>query len=152
MPWPAHLPNTAAGKQQLLATYRFSLCPENSASTPPTPQRAQGYTTEKLVQAHLAGAIPIHWGDRLEGQVWNAARVLRLGGEAGGVEEGSAALPNATAELMGRVAALEGSAAAREAFFAQPVLQPGAGAWVNAWCTDFGGMLRAALAKKRRQQ
>jgi len=51
---------------------------------------------------------------------------------------------------MGAVAALEGSAGAREAFFAQPVLAPGAEAWVAGWCHTLGGMLREAVARKRK--
>jgi len=38
-----------------LSQYKFALCFENSSSP--------GYCTEKIVQAYLAGCIPVYWGD-----------------------------------------------------------------------------------------
>jgi len=42
-------------KYDLLSQYKFNLCFENSL--------AEGYVTEKLFQALIAGTIPIYWGD-----------------------------------------------------------------------------------------
>ncbi len=42
-------------KHQFLKKYKFCLAYENSSS--------QGYTTEKLLHAKVAGCIPIYWGD-----------------------------------------------------------------------------------------
>lgn len=38
-----------------LSQYKFALCFENSSSP--------GYCTEKIIQAYLAGCIPVYWGD-----------------------------------------------------------------------------------------
>lgn len=45
----------AQAKRRWLASYRFNLCPENSSH--------KGYLTEKIIQAHASGCIPIYWGD-----------------------------------------------------------------------------------------
>lgn len=90
--------------------------------------------TDKLVHAHMAGTIPVHWGDDLEPQFWNPARVFVLDADGG----------NADA-LAERVYALETDAAARAAFFAEPVLAPGAGAWARTWCADAESLLRQAI-------
>ena len=45
----------AQTKRRWLASYRFNLCPENSSH--------KGYLTEKIIQAHASGCIPIYWGD-----------------------------------------------------------------------------------------
>ena len=42
-------------KHEFLKKYKFCLAYENSSS--------QGYTTEKLLHAKIAGCIPIYWGD-----------------------------------------------------------------------------------------
>lgn len=42
-------------KYDLLSQYKFNLCFENSIS--------EGYVTEKLFQALVAGTMPIYWGD-----------------------------------------------------------------------------------------
>ncbi len=42
-------------KHEFLKNYKFCLAYENSSS--------QGYTTEKLLHAKIAGCIPIYWGD-----------------------------------------------------------------------------------------
>jgi GR25 family glycosyltransferase involved in LPS biosynthesis len=42
-------------KHEFLKKYKFCLAYENSS--------AQGYTTEKLLHAKIAGCIPIYWGD-----------------------------------------------------------------------------------------
>lgn len=58
MPWPPDLPrDTVAGKLALLERFQFNLCPENVD----TPEHS--YVTEKLVEALVAGTIPVYWGD-----------------------------------------------------------------------------------------
>ena len=80
MPWPACLPNNAAGKVAFFRTARFALVPENSV----TPWG--GYTTEKLMHALSSGAVPVYWGDwPPDPNVFNSARVLRFDGTAEGV-------------------------------------------------------------------
>ena len=147
-PWPAGLPNTPAGKQTLLKDYRVSVCPENSRlnavpkrydgafKVPPIGvgygPNATGYVSEKLLQALRAGAVPLYWGDSpVEPGVINDARVLHWG--------------DAGVDAMRTLRAINSSVAAREAFFAQPVLLPGAQAWLEGWCADAGEMLARAL-------
>lgn len=50
-------------KRQFQEDYRFSLAFENSTY--------KGYTTEKIVQAWMAGTIPIYWGDPSVGEQFN---------------------------------------------------------------------------------
>ncbi len=52
-----------ADKRSFLATHRFNLGFENSSS--------HGYTTEKIVDAFLAGTIPIYWGNPEVGRDFN---------------------------------------------------------------------------------
>jgi len=49
------IPQGEQAKYDLLSQYKFNLCFENSL--------AEGYVTEKLFQALIAGTIPIYWGD-----------------------------------------------------------------------------------------
>jgi len=49
------LPQGEQAKYDLLSQYKFNLCFENSLS--------EGYVTEKLFQAFVAGTMPIYWGD-----------------------------------------------------------------------------------------
>jgi hypothetical protein len=42
-------------KIKIINNYKFNICFENSISP--------GYVTEKLLEAKLAGCIPIYWGD-----------------------------------------------------------------------------------------
>lgn len=52
-----------ANKAEFLAKYRFIIAFENTTSS--------GYTTEKLVDAMLAGGVPIYWGNPEVGQEFN---------------------------------------------------------------------------------
>ena len=118
-PWPAGLPQGhLAGKPLFLRRFRFNICPENSLSL--STDAEGGYNTEKLPQALAAGAVPVYWGDAVEREVFNPARILRFNGSF--------------ASVAAAAARLEASAAAADAFFAQPALMPTAQAWVDAWC------------------
>jgi hypothetical protein len=64
--WPSEIPNDGdrgVGKVLLAQRYRFSVQPESTEST------CRGYTTEKLVQGLMGGAVPVYWGDPLDAQV-----------------------------------------------------------------------------------
>jgi hypothetical protein len=63
------------GKIEYLRGYRFTICPENSRT-----RGAGGYNTEKLGQAHHSGAVPIYWGDAIDTEVFNPARVIVFNG------------------------------------------------------------------------
>lgn len=56
-------------KARFLGMYRFNICFENTASP--------GYTTEKLVDALLAGTIPIYWGNPQVGLDFNPRAMIR---------------------------------------------------------------------------
>lgn len=131
-----------ADKVAFLQQYRFNVQPENSRS------RAGGYTTEKVLHALLAGTVPVTWGDAPEPEVFNPARILTLE-EDGSGEAGCGAATGGLepADLMARVRSLESDARARAAFFAEPVLLPGAGAWVRRWCDAGARILRRAIER-----
>lgn len=106
-------------KHAFMSRCRFAVTPENSEGA--------GYVTEKLVHAHLAGVVPVYWGgDGLaaDARVFNPARVLKFS-EAEGM-----------GALQARVLALDTDPLARAAFFAQPLLMPGAEAVVLDLITD----------------
>lgn len=48
-------PEAFSSKRDVLADYRFTIAFENS--------ELPGYTTEKMIDAWLAGSVPIYWGD-----------------------------------------------------------------------------------------
>jgi hypothetical protein len=132
MEWPACLPNTQAGKVEFLRAFRFNICAENSRTA------GGGYHTEKVMHAHLGGAVPVYWGDTpFDGAVWNPARVLIYNGT-----------PESAAALNVTVARLHDDAAFRAAFFAQPVLAPTAQAWLREWAARVDAVLRAALRQR----
>lgn len=56
------------GKHEFLSTHRFTICFENTSSP--------GYTTEKLIDAFLAGTIPIYWGNAQVGLEFNRRAML----------------------------------------------------------------------------
>ena len=129
MEWPAGLPNHHLnGKVEFLRGYRFNLCPENSRT-----RGAGGYNTEKLAHAHLAGAVPVYWGDPIDEAVWNPARVIVFTGS------------NAE-EVVGTMARLESDAGFRDAWFARPVLAGTAAGWMRGWCERAAGLWQMATA------
>ena len=107
-------------KARLLETSRFNICPEN--------REGNGYVTEKLVQAHQAGAIPVYWrgeGRTVEHEVFSQKRILNLG-----------LFENDIARLVDRVRLLEEDAEERKRFFSVPILKPGAQAHVTSVCAE----------------
>jgi hypothetical protein len=58
-------------KLAFLAEHRFTICFENTSSP--------GYTTEKLIDAFLAGTIPIYWGNPMVGEEFNAEALIDAG-------------------------------------------------------------------------
>ena len=56
------------GKMDFIKDYRFVISFENSSSV--------GYTTEKLIEPLLVGAIPIYWGNPAVAKEFNKKRIL----------------------------------------------------------------------------
>jgi hypothetical protein len=125
--WPAALPNHhLRGKVEYLSGFRFTVCPENSRT-----RGSGGYNTEKLAQAHLAGAVPIYWGDAIDTLVFNPARVIFFNDTNGDV-------------VLHTMRRLQDDASFRAAWFKEPILAPTAGAWLEDWCATAAQHFRAA--------
>jgi hypothetical protein len=125
----SHLPS--GGKVEFLSHYKFNICPENSMT--PEGRGPGGYSTEKAPQAFEAGTVPLYWGDALDEGAFNPKRIIRFNGSEEYVEQ--------------TVVALMTDLAARAAFFAEPVLQCGADAWLEAWCDRAADLLADEWAK-----
>lgn len=137
-PWPTDAAGSPLPKRAAAARARFLLCPENSLG--------EGYVTEKVFEAHLAGAVPVYWGAELppEPGVLNGARVLLL---AAREDDPPEALEAALGALTARAAELVSNATAREAFFAQPILTPGAQGVLEGMAGELTERMRALLGR-----
>ena len=125
--WPASLPNDfRLGKIEYLRGYRFTICPENSRSS-----GAGGYNTEKLAQALLAGTVPIYWGDAIDTEVFNPARVIVFNDT------------NADS-VLATIRRLQEDDRFRSAWFREPALAPTADAWLKEWCATAARYFRDA--------
>lgn len=132
MEWPSHLPNShVRGKVEFLQSYRFNVCPENGWSTD---DGSKGYNTEKAPQAHIAGAVPVYWGDTIDPEVFNQERILVFKG-------------NNMEALVATMRALEQNSTFRAEWFSRPILQPTADAEVNRLCSAMVDSLRWLLRK-----
>jgi len=126
----SEIPNNRVGKVLLLQRFRYSMCPENKLFP--------GYVTEKIVEAHLAGAVPLYYGDvEAFPEVFNLKRVIVMHNK----DVNASGVP-----FLEAVVQLETNATARREFFAQPVLAPTAQAWVNGQCQRIMGRFDAAMA------
>lgn len=135
MDWPPNLPNShLTGKLDFLRSYRWQITPENS--------RCDGYITEKLGHALLAGVVPIYWGDTLEPGFFNPRRIVEFNPNGEGGET------VAIAHVKDVVQRLEGDENARAAWFAEPALLSTASSWIANWCDNATAVLRSALHRK----
>ena len=99
----------------------------------------RGYVTEKLPQAHLAGAVPLYWGDGVvDSEVWNMRRVLLFDNST------------SNAALLDTMLRLEHDVSFRRSWFEELVLASGADAWLAAFMLQLAGHFRRALAAKGR--
>jgi hypothetical protein len=131
--WPASVQNDfRRGKIEYLRGYRFNICPENSRTS-----GTGGYNTEKLVQALLAGTVPIYWGDAIDTEVFNPARVI--------IFDGSNA--DAVLETMRK---LQDDEVFRANWFRQPVLASTAHTWLESWCATAARHFRDAYTALQR--
>ena len=134
MEWPGGPNSHLEGKIAFVSSYRFNIQPENSRS------ECGGYTTEKMPQAHVAGAVPVYWGDPVDDNVFNPKRILQLKDDGGGELD--------IVSLIARARLLETDAVARTSFFSEPILQAGANAHITAWCERVGSIFAKSLALK----
>jgi hypothetical protein len=133
-----HFPNSSL--QRAALNYRYALQPENSLSW------TRGWMTEKVGNAHLAGQVPVYWGDPLLEEFWNPKRVLVLGDNPF-ISDPRA--PNFTA-IWETVDKLETDRVFREAFFSEPVLAPSAAQWMANWCSDAEQLLQKGYERFRK--
>lgn len=129
MDWPPGVQNDVGGKVVLMRRYRFAVASE--------PYAVRGFVSERLVDVHLSGAVPIYWGDlsTFPSDVFNPARVLFYDPVAD--KDG--------ADLLRRIHELEANDDVRKKFFAQPVLAPTAQAWAHATCASAANKIARAL-------
>jgi hypothetical protein len=74
-----NMPDINTHKINFLHNYIFNICPENSWH--------QGYVTEKLYEAMIAGCIPIYWGcDGLDDGFYNNKKILLLNKDTSNIE------------------------------------------------------------------
>jgi hypothetical protein len=99
--WRNNIGGRVRDKQELLQRHKFSLAFENSAYP--------GYVTEKILDAFLAGTVPIYWGDPTITQQFNPKAFIHcLDGEP-------------IDELLRRVQKVNESQEAYEAMTREPI-------------------------------
>jgi FkbM family methyltransferase len=110
-------------KLELLKDYKFNICPENSIR--------EGYTTEKLYDALIAGAVPVYWpGSPLpEPEILNAKKIIFHSG-------------NDTGEKMLH---LLSDPYRRLKYFREPVFQEGAQKYVGKVLNTFAAKVISQL-------
>ena len=123
MPWPSNPHGKPKTKLEVMSSYKFIICPENT--------HRRGYTTEKLPHALEAGVVPIYYGG-VDQQIYNRHRMLLLGEGTRTKDDFSSHAAN----LVSYAEQLITNATAREAFFAQPVLAPGGAVAYSSACRN----------------
>jgi SAM-dependent methyltransferase len=109
-----------------IQNYLFNLCPENGS--------IPGYVTEKMMQACIAGCIPIYWGhQRMEPDIINPARVIRCQGKS-----------NIGAQAKKQIGELLSDESKLRSFFDQPVFLPTARDSIVAIREDFNRLMAQA--------
>lgn len=112
-----------------LQRYKFVICFENS--------KHPGYVTEKLLNAYVAGAVPVYWGTPEVLEWLNPKAFLFLEDESEG----------AMRTLVERVKALDVDEAAYQAMHGEPLLRPEG--VPKAWTLDsVRSRVHAALARR----
>lgn len=105
--WRNNIGGRVKDKQALLLEHKFTLAFENTAYP--------GYTTEKIIDAFLAGTIPIYWGDPAITQHFNAKAFIQC-------REGEP-----IADVVQRIKTINESPECYEAMLREPIFTPGAG-------------------------
>ena len=120
----ADVPNAA----EVLPRYQFLLCPENPADR----------RTEAGLLSHFTGGVPVLCSDAddADAEVWNMGRVLRYRNTS------------SNAELLHTMLLLRNDARFRAAWFQQPILAPGADAWLAQLLVSLRSRMSDALTAK----
>jgi hypothetical protein len=125
-------------KKSIVRDRRWIITPEN--------RLVGGHVTEKIVDAHISGAVPIWWGipgpsPDPEPGILNPDRIIILR-DGPGVDPGAA-----MREVVARVDSIERDvpAGTRAAFFAKPAFQPGAAKATKVLCDGYIEVFCAAL-------
>lgn len=141
-PWPI---DPVTGKEvpnrDVVRSARFYVCPENSLGI--GNDTGDGYMTEKLVNAFSGGTVPIYFGDvYAQPMLFNPARMIvyNVTQLASRAEKQAAARA-----VVHQVRTLTFNADARAAFFAEPILLPGARQRFKALQDAFVDAVRTAL-------
>lgn len=134
--WPSHLLPRYPSNRYFFRHFRYAICPESQLSP------SGGYITEKLVMAHLSGAVPVFWGDKPTFQVFNPGRILTL--NVNGPND--PVLPHAIEELLQTVQQLETNATFRKEWFGRPILMASAPLWVESWISNVTDLIKRARA------
>lgn len=122
-------------KRTFLEQYLFNICPENSWD--------EGYVTEKLMDAALAGCIPVYWGGltEVERGIFNTQRMVLFDNRNA----------ESVAQAGQRIRALLADPVALKAFFEQPVFTPFAEPYLKQRLRElaarFGHLFRKALKR-----
>jgi hypothetical protein len=124
---------------------RFVVSPENSAG--------DGYVTEKVADALVAGAVPVYWGGDLppDPDVFNPARILLYAPNDGANSNSMARAAGAFATpeaLAARAAELDTDPIAAQRFFDVPALMPWADAATARTCDAVTEVFLCALGRQ----
>ena len=128
--WPVDAGGVPLPKRAVIGTARFAIVPENSLG--------EGYVTEKVIEAHMAGVVPVYWGSALppEPSILNPARILLFD-------------PKRPHDVVEAARRLVTDAGARTAFFAQPIAAPGGEAALQRMCDEWADAFVAAWRRRR---
>jgi predicted SAM-dependent methyltransferase len=117
-------------KMTYIRDYLFNLCPEND-------DRHPGYVTEKLMQACVAGCIPIYWGHAImEPGIINPRRVIQCANRA--------SIGGKAADQVKRFLTNDEKL---EEFFDQPVFLPTARERIIAIREEFNEIMKSLAAR-----
>ena len=141
----ASLPNATLGfntsndqKRAFIEGYRYNVCAESGMSVHGSLE--SGYITEKLVDALITGTVPVFWGD-VAPPIFNEKRIVRVGEEELTLWDAGHA-----------IRALETNATRAIEFFSEPLLVPGAQAWLYDYCAKAKRILARGWATVQRSR
>lgn len=136
--WPSFLHPNWKSNAYFFRQFRFVICPESQRSP------SGGYLTEKIIMAHVSGAVPVFWGDTPTIQVFNPDRILFL--DVHGPDDPK--LPGEVEKLLKTVIQLEVNKSFRDVWFSRPILTSSAPAWVKSWVSNVSDLINNARLRR----